>query len=113
MLIVGVFSKITDGFDAEYFDDYVAGRKILIEEVVVFVLTVNRVNLALAVEAVVEVLHDVLNHHNFKLALVFDEFDDILEGCALVFGTHKLVCFDIMQANMQNLLLEFKVALFD
>lgn len=85
MLIIGIFSEIANGFDAKYFDDYVVSRKVFIEKVVILIFAINSVDLALVIESLVEMLHNVLNHHNFELTLLFDELNDILESCTLVF----------------------------
>jgi hypothetical protein len=65
MLVVCVFSKIANGFDAKYLDTNVVCGKVFVEEVVIFVFTVNCVDLALIVETLIEMLHNILNHHNF------------------------------------------------
>jgi len=111
MFVIGILSKIANSFDAKDFDDDIIGREIFIEKVVILIFSINCIDFILVVESLVEIFYDVLNHHAFQLALLLYQLNYIFERGTLVLWTHEFVGFDVVQADMQNLFLQLKVAL--
>lgn len=63
ILIMGMGGEIADGLYAEYSYSHVVGCIVLVKQILVLTVLVDQIQLLLIVETLVEVIHNVLDHH--------------------------------------------------
>lgn len=111
VLAVYVVGEVADGFDAEYLDGHVVCGVVLVEQTLILGLLVNAVDVPLVVEALTQVVHDVLDHHDLQLNLLPDQVQDVLEGPSLVLERLELLVLEYVETDQQDFLPEVGVAL--
>lgn len=63
ILIMGMGGEIADGLYAEYSHSHIVRCIVLVKQILVLTVLVDQIELLLIVETLVEVIHNVLDHH--------------------------------------------------